>query len=248
MTTGPAPHFAGTERAAQWARVLLIATVALSIAGFMSNLLQVDLIERAVAGGVSQAEAAANDARQQLVGLLQLAVYIATAIAFLAWFYGAHRNLGALGGRELTYTPGWAIGWFFVPVLGLVRPLQVMREVWHGSDPDGLERDGAPDGPAVRNKLGTPALVGWWWALFLISGMISQGLLQMGRLEDPTVGHLQMITLLQALADVIDIPAAVMALLLVGRITEWQGERHRLVLASQGAVVAGAVADPKSVE
>lgn len=218
------------DRAARWTQGLLLAGLVLSVVGIFSGLLQIELLSRAATGGISKAEAAANDSREQLIGILQLAVYVGTVVAFLMWFYRAHKNLPALGGRELKYTPGWAVGGFFVPFLNLVRPLQVMREVWHGSDPAGAERDRAPDGPSIRNDLGTPALVGWWWALFLISGFLGHVLLRMTFRENPTLDDLQTLSSFQVLGNMIDIPSALIALILVGRITRWQAQRYHLTL------------------
>src|SRR5262245_16484676 len=139
-------------RRARWTRALLLATLLLSVAESFSGLLQLGLLSRAAGAGISQAEAAANDARQQVVGVLQVVVFLATGVAFLAWFHRAHKNLMALGGRDFKYTPGWAVGGFLVPFLNLVRPLQVMREVWHGSVTTGLERDTGSSGASVTHR------------------------------------------------------------------------------------------------
>lgn len=246
VTTQSVPSFAPADGAARWTKGLLVATLVLSAVGIVSGLLQIELLSRAATGGISDAEAAANDSRQQLVGVLQVLVYVGTALAFLVWLHRVHRNLAPLGGRELKYTPGWAVGGFFVPFLNLVRPVQVMREVWHGSDPAGAERDTSSDGPSIRNQLGTPKLVGWWWALFLISAFMGNITMRMGFADNPTLDQLQALSALLVLSDLIEIPSAVIALLLVGQITRWQTERRNLVLQSGRQMVAGAAIDPKA--
>lgn len=225
MNSQAGGEFISAGGAARWVKGLLLATLALSVVGIISGLLQTELLSRAASGGISDADAAANDSRQQLIGVLQVLVYIATAIAFLAWFHRVHKNLPALGGRDLKYTPGWAVGGFFVPFLNLVRPLQVMREVWHGSDPAGLERDTASSGPSVRNQLGTPSLVGWWWALFLISGFLGNMIMRMGFAENQTIDQLQAFSALLVFSDVLDVPATLVAVSLVGYITKSQEQR-----------------------
>jgi hypothetical protein len=212
-------------RRARWTRGLLLATLVLSVAGIFSGLLQMGLLSRAASAGISEAEAAANDARQQVIGVLQVVLYLAAGVAFLAWFHRVHKNLTALGGRELKYTPGWAVAGFLVPFLNLVRPLQVMREVWHGSDPSGLERDTGSSGPSLRNQLATPALVGWWWALFLISGFLGNLIMRMSFAENPTLDQLRTLTRLMVFSDFLDVPAAILAVTLVGRVTGWQAQR-----------------------
>lgn len=217
--------FEPADAAARWTKGLLLATLVLSLVGIASGLLQMDLLSRAATGRITEAEVAENDSRQQLIGLLQIPVFLGTAVTFLVWFYRAHRNLTALGGRELKYTPAWAVGGFFVPFLNLVRPVQVMREVWHGSDPSGIERDLSPAGPSIRRQLGTPQLVVSWWALFVLSNLVGNSIIRMAFAENQTLDQLQKLSSLLVMSDLIEIPSAVVALLLVGRITRWQGER-----------------------
>ena len=56
-------------------------------------------------------------------------VWLGTATAVLMWVHRAYRNLPALGARDMAYSPGWAVGWWFIPFLNLVRPYQVVREI-----------------------------------------------------------------------------------------------------------------------
>ncbi len=238
--------FTAADSAARWTKGLLLATLVLSVIGIVSGLLQIELLSRAAAGGISDAEAASNDSRQQLIGVLQVLVSIGTAVAFLSWFHRVHRNLPSLGGRELKYTPGWAVGGFFVPFLNLVRPLQVMREVWHGSDPSGIARDMAPSGASIRNQLGTPALVGWWWALFLISAFLGNITMRMGLAQNQTLDQLQALSALLVFSDLVDVPAVLVAIKLVGRITGWQAQRRGCVGISPGDSAAAPIAPPDS--
>ncbi len=232
MTAQSVVPFSSPDGAGRWAKGLLIATLALSVVAAVSGLLQIELLSRAASAGISNAEAAANDSRQQLIGVLQILVFLGTAVAFLIWLHRTHKNLPALGGRELKYTPGWAVGGFFVPFLNLVRPLQVMREVWHGSDPAGFERDVGAGGPAIRNQLGTPSLVGWWWALFLFSSFLGNITARMASASNQTLAQLQALSALLVFSDLLDVPSALVAIRLIGRVTSWQSERAELVRRS----------------
>jgi hypothetical protein len=213
------------ERAARWTRGLLMATAVLTVVGVWSGVLQVQLLSRAAAGGISHAEVTANDSRQQFIGLLQFVLFLGTAVAFLVWFRAAHRNLTALGCRNLKYTPGWAVGGFFVPVLNLVRPLQVMREVWRGSDPSNLERGASAEAPA-RRRLRAPTIVGWWWALFLTSGFVGNIAIRMAFAQNPSLDQLQALSAVLVLSDFVDLPSSLVALRLVGQITKRQAQRR----------------------
>lgn len=246
MSTQSVASFAPADNDARWTKGLLLAILVLSVVSLVSGLLQIELLSRAATGGISDAEAAANDSRQQLIGILQLVLYLGTAVAFLMWFQSVHENLPGLGGRELKYTPGWAVGGFFVPFLNLVRPLQVMREVWHGSDPRGIDRDVASGGPSIRNQLGTPALVGWWWVLFLVSGFLGNATIRMAFAQDQTLDQLQALSSLLVFSDVVEFPSALVAIRLVGRITSWQAEREDRIRQRGDVALAGSADNPES--
>jgi hypothetical protein len=97
---------------------------------------------------------------QQIIEIVQLIIFISTAILFLIWIHRAHRNLPALGARNLKYSPKWAVWGFFVPILFFYRPFQVVREIWKASDPR--------LGEYSWQRWPTPSLIQWWWALHLI--------------------------------------------------------------------------------
>src|SRR5207245_1107765 len=70
-----------------------------------------------------------------VLGFGHTAVMIITAVVFLIWLYRSYANLQALWTEGHTYAPGWAVGYYFIPILNLFRPCQVMQETWKGSDP-----------------------------------------------------------------------------------------------------------------
>ena len=89
------------------------------------------------------------------------AVTFAAVVVFLVWVYGAYRNALALGSTGLTFTPGMAVGNYFVPIVHLWWPYQAMRETLLASQMP----NGKPGAPKPRL-----ALVSWWWGVLLVSG------------------------------------------------------------------------------
>jgi len=157
-----------------------------------------------------------------LITLLQVAIYIATAVAFLMWMHRAYRNLPALGARNLDTTPGWAVGYFFIPFANLVKPFQVVREIWHESAPTGEARESFG---GVSPRAGTPALVGWWWALWIIAniaGRVSERVDRAGTIESMLIS-----TWANIVSDGLFVIAAVLAILVVKRIDEMQEAKFR---------------------
>ena len=62
----------------------------------------------------------------------------------------------------MTISPGWAVGWYFVPFANLVKPYQGMKEAWMASH----FRDNWHGEP-------TPALLVWWWGLWLVTNILA---------------------------------------------------------------------------
>jgi len=233
--------FASPETAAQWTRGLLVVTLGLCVIGIASDLSEVVLFFQATTRGISDADAAANDSRQWLIGMLHLVSFLGTSLAFLSWLHRANQNLPSLGNRDLKYTPGWAVGGFFVPFLNLVQPFRVMRELWHGSDPTGLERDLSSGRPPIRDQLAAPPMLVGWWACFLLSAFFGR---VAARLAGSTVEQLQLVSVMQVVSDVLEVPSVVLAITLVGRITEWQTERAELLRQRGGQPLGNAPIDP----
>lgn len=46
-------------------------------------------------------------------------------------------NLIAFNVERLRYTPGWAMGWFFIPFANAVMPPIVLTKIWKASTPNG---------------------------------------------------------------------------------------------------------------
>ncbi|MGH9948077.1 MAG: DUF4328 domain-containing protein, partial [Pyrinomonadaceae bacterium] len=84
----------------------------------------------------------------------------------MIWIYKAYRNLTPLRAYHQEFSPGWAVGWWFIPFLNLVRPYQVVREIYNESDPDYEEDMGFL---SVTGQ-GAPPFVSIWWLTFLGGG------------------------------------------------------------------------------
>jgi hypothetical protein len=54
---------------------------------------------------------------------------------FVTWFYRARVNADGRGWPQ-RHTKGWAIGAWFVPVLNLYVPFQIMADIWRAGLPD----------------------------------------------------------------------------------------------------------------
>jgi len=94
-------------------------------------------------------------------------LYLATAIPFIIWLRKAYCNLRHLGATDLKYSPNWALWSWFIPIINLFRPYQVVREVWIETSMVLARRENAK----VDNI--SSAIVAWWWFFFLAMNLLS---------------------------------------------------------------------------
>jgi hypothetical protein len=162
---------------------------------------------------------------QGLAGLATLAVFVALAVAFLMWLHRASKNLRALGnpGQRIEFTPGWAVGWFFIPFANLVMPYKAVREVWEKSDPN--VRTG--DDFMFARPSSAPLLLGWWVTFIAsnVAGNISGRLIA----DAHTDAALRFTAGVDLIASLLAVVAAALAILVVRDIDRRQAERARHV-------------------
>ncbi|HEY4220367.1 MAG TPA: DUF4328 domain-containing protein [Myxococcota bacterium] len=141
-----------------------------------------------------------------LAGMMA-ASFIATVVLFCVWINRAAKNLRAFEpGGVFEYTPGWAVGWFFIPFANLFRPFAAIKEIWTRSD-------------SSENYGIVPGLLSAWWAAWIISNLVDRLALRMD--DAPGV---------QWLSAGLDVVAAICCILVVRRVTALQNERAAVVL------------------
>jgi len=193
---------------------LLGITLALDVVAAFSDILELNLLNRAIAGElVSFEEVTSNDTRQTTLGIFQLLLFALTVVAFVSWMYRAHTNLDSLRNNELKYTHGWAIGAWFVPFMNLVRPFQIVREIWNSSTPHGRSDD-------------TPGLLQAWWTMFILSTFIGNFAVRTA-FSSETLEDLRNTSLGFLALDVTDGIAAALAIMVVLTISHLQQEKRQ---------------------
>lgn len=127
------------------------------------------------AGGIDsastfQARARLADTVVQVSAGVGLLVAIVCYVVGSMWIYRAAQNVRALGARGLETSPGWAVGFYAIPIMNWFRPLQAMSEIWRASH-----------WPDRWRSQATPPLLGFWWAGWLITGLASNVVSAMAR-------------------------------------------------------------------
>jgi hypothetical protein len=101
----------------------------------------------------------------EIIGYLAivfLLIFFVGGIIVFKWIKLANENVRALGAKNLEFSPGWAVGWFFVPIANLFKPYKVMNEIWS-----------ATHSPGNWKKNENHRAVQKWWGLWIgSSGLI----------------------------------------------------------------------------
>lgn len=158
---------------------------------------------------------------------------LVTAVAFLYWYSCAYKQSARVGAGTMRHSHGWAIGSWFVPFLNLVRPKQITDDLWRASDPDRYAGHSATVSPVVH----------CWWAALLIAALLERIAFAQVRSVDrdaeqavlaqdlpgvlSAMESFSSAVSLTRVAFVVDLVAAILAILVVRGITERLTERDR---------------------
>lgn len=154
----PSAPYASTHGLATTIIILTIITAVLSIASTVYE----------VTGDLSSDVVFYPDPWLASVLAISILVGILGFILLLLWYYRNHRNLAALGASELRFTPGWAVVWWFIPILNLWKPYQVTVEVMKASDP----AVGRTDKETRKTMRRPPFVLAWWLFNFVALGVM----------------------------------------------------------------------------
>jgi hypothetical protein len=102
------------------------------------------------------------------VTTLDIVVLTASQVYFLMWVYRVSSNLRAFGAEGISISPGWAVGYFFIPILSFYKPYHAMRDAWQASQP-GLDLVARPES---WWRVSSDPRVGWWWASVMLQPMV----------------------------------------------------------------------------
>lgn len=205
------PPPTGLARAAMFA---LGTCALLKVVGVWTGVKQLELLGRAPF--ITEAEATVNDTMVATAVLAYLAVALATAIVFGFWLVRANRTARSLAPDAVQTSPGWSVGWFFVPFANLWKPYQAVSEVWFASEMHDPNR-------VVERPLFFPL----WWAAWIGGTILSRLAGSAMSKASGNIGALVDATYLSIADDVVWMIAALLAILVVRSIAGAQEKGWR---------------------
>ncbi|MFF5535005.1 DUF4328 domain-containing protein [Streptomyces cinerochromogenes] len=182
-----------------------------------------DLLEASVTGDIADGAVGAAvidradraDKLYGAAGISQGIALVATAVVYLCWLWRIRVNAEVFDASRHRMKRGWTIGAWFCPVVNLWFPRRIVADSWDASAPWGSRSGHTP--------------VNAWWTLWIVGIVV-------GRFADTTSRHAETVEELRHAAnvmlfsDALDIVSAVLALVVVVRLTRMQ---ERKVLSGE---------------
>jgi len=182
------------------------------------------------------------------LNFVEFPVWITGAVLFCRWLHRAYEDNSHLGGRPLKFSPSYAVGSFFIPVVNLWQPYQAIRDLYVASDPRPL-----PDPPRFspssevlyrssgRELVPPPK---WnrtfplrsWWACYIVVPLALRLLTTLGvfwRLTASVARASILWSVTGSLAIGLHLASAVLAILVIRSIQARQEERLRRLEVAQ---------------
>ncbi len=161
--------------------------------------------------------------QSSLAFVILMALLLVNMFAFGSFTHRASRNLLTLKSSEQGFTPEKAVMWFFIPIMNLIKPWQVFRELFRGSDP-GVSTS---DNLAWKTNGKVSKLVHLWAGIFVVVFIFNP--VSIGRVwhsvrltfTDSVVAHQRLV-----IADLLLALLGIAALLVVIELHKRQELRH----------------------
>jgi len=193
------------KQRARNAIMLIWIVMGLEVVLLISGYLQYELLNQWANGGAISIESAdANDSREQILSIVYMIAFITSAVMFIQWFRRAYYNLHQKI-NYLSYSEGWAAGAWFVPILNLFRPYQIMKELYNETKNLLLK-----NGLNISKSFSTN-LLGLWWALWLITHFLSNFIFRF-TMNAETIHEFISATTFSMILNILGIPLALIAI------------------------------------
>ena len=197
---------------ARWAQAGLASVILASVLSIIATYRDIQLIEALQAGRTPSAETVDSvGAMFEGSGLAAAAAFLFAAVTYLMWLHRASSRVAEAQVGPTRFSPGWAVGWWFIPIMNLFRPYQVIAELWRATGGNVHLRDWTRDGVS--------ALLGWWWGIYILMGLVGGMGGGLDPVNAPTLEEAANYEWFWILGDLVTIAAAILAIAVVRGLT-----------------------------
>ena len=141
-----------------------------------------------------------------VIGLIYLLAFVAAGFLILRWIYRVNKNAHVLT-DWMQMTPGWNIGFFFIPIALLWKPFEGVRQSWQATF--------SPEDP---DAVPVPDLLRWWWGLWIATSILGNLSFRLS-LNAQTVSDQLPVDVIDLFSVVIDIPLALVLATMIRKLS-----------------------------
>lgn len=142
--------------------------------------------------------------------IAQFVIFLIAGIIILTWIYRANKTAQLLSGDGVPISPGWNVGWFFVPIASLWKPFEGVRETYQASV--------SPDTP---HRVDVPGAMRLWWGSWIVSNILSNLAFRLQTMAEGPGGQAAA-NVLYAIDGIVAIPLCLALIATIRDITEAQ--------------------------
>lgn len=206
-------EFKDPLRLAQAVRIALAAWLVASICYGASAAYGILTIDRYQRGAATVEDLGTLDRISQATAIPMVVVNLLTIVLVARWIYRVNKNAHAIS-TGMTMTPGWNVGFFFIPIANLWKPFEGIREAWRASV--------SPQDPYAAS---VPGWLTLWWISWLLSSFLSNASFRLG-LNAKTLEQIVFSQWFDMICTPIDLLTGLLLLRLVGRLSRIQHEAN----------------------
>ena len=140
-------------------------------------------------------------------------IQIGLMVSFFIWMFRSTANLYFLNLSPVRITPGWAVGWYFIPIVNAWKGFSAANQLWRAS----------PDGEITEQS---STMIWWWWLTLVAWSVVTAGATTMAE-KATTIDVFRSAVAIYVIGGMLGILAAVLLVVLTRTITRKQyGLRH----------------------
>lgn len=140
--------------------------------------------------------------------LISIVLGLGVVISICMWTSKSMINAWAAGDLTPTITPGWAAGWYFIPIAFLWKPYEAMREIWIN---------------LFGNNASRGLLLSWWifWILNILTKSVTSVILKDGITSE----NYELYYSVSMVWVILRILAAILLIIVILKVTRGQQDR-----------------------
>ena len=151
---------------ARIAIIVIWILLTLNIVSLIFSIFELDLAIKLINGiKVNDSTIDSYDFLDSLISLAVFGFYIVSAFTFLNWFASAYLDLldriPNLSGTNTQLILSW-----FIPIINLYRPFELMKEMFRRSQDLLIEKR------FISDKIFKMSLLSWWWNLWIFDNLL----------------------------------------------------------------------------